>query len=139
MNSICFVTLFSSLAANEALQAIAREALKKTRGSAVESAFQQDSADDRKDVPGAADEAAKDSSALSLLQQAVREGGMLLPDGEVLLCRALLHNAARDNPFGYRICDVPILRKHGPSKAILAEAEKDYSENHLRETNTPRY
>ncbi|XP_026191375.1 uncharacterized protein LOC34621459 [Cyclospora cayetanensis] len=106
-----------SLAANESFQAIAKQTLQ----------LRQDQSGVQKEVPLAVgarkctghtqlSQGQEERSPLSLLQQAVRDYQMLLPDGEVLLCRALLHNSLPDTPLGYRAEEALIMKERGPSE-----------------------
>lgn len=121
------------MAATESLQAIARQStqLQKERGPNISSDHREEEPVTGPPPPGSQETAPSDQGALSLLQRAVREGHLLLPDGEVLLCRALLHRPLPDNPLGYTSEAASALRERGPTKESLRKAEELHSETVL--------
>ncbi|KAL8431212.1 hypothetical protein Efla_000157 [Eimeria flavescens] len=120
-----------SLALNESIQAVAKHAIRLNTAAdqnkaspALEGVCATElSHQASRETPPAATKAT-DPDPISLLQKVVKEGHMLLPDGEVLLCRALPHEPLSDSSFGYTAEQALELITNGPAEESMNEAGK---------------
>lgn len=117
----------SYLASNESFQAIARQTLELAKANAAlpEDIPCADMSPTK--VEGPYNQEGGEPLNNSVVQQAVRDGQLALPDGEVLLCRCLLHESMPDTPVGYTQQEIPSLIEQGPSKCTISKAEEQYS------------
>lgn len=117
----------SSLTSNESFQAIARQTLELAKAS-VE--LPKDTRHSDRPLSMTEDAESQEETAgtfnHSIVQQAVRDGRLGLPDGEVLLCRCLLHESVADTPVGYTHQEIPNLIERGPSKGIIIGSEVEH-------------
>ncbi|KAL8270362.1 hypothetical protein Esti_005720 [Eimeria stiedai] len=123
-----------SLANNDSIRAVARHVVQLnpanchlndwfcSESSVASASFSKTS----RETGTAAPQPAPDHTPLQLLQEVVREGQMLLPDGEVLLCRALLHEPLLDSPADYNADDLLSLRENGPTQESVDKALELY-------------
>ncbi|CDJ38497.1 hypothetical protein, conserved [Eimeria tenella] len=119
-----------ALAANETFQAIARQTLElgeKTQSALNDLPVNEACRSDLSPPTGEcreSKESTKKPVSSRLLPQAVKSGRMLLPDGEVLLCRPLLHEPLADTPLWYKPEDMPKLRDQCPTKGVFKIAKE---------------